>query len=65
MLLTLPFEMSARVAAAPSFLMLREGKSFAAFEVTEPVRAEIPSVGLAQPHDAITPDASRRSGNAA
>lgn len=47
MLLTLPFDMSARVAAAPSFVMLREGKSFAAFQVTEPVLAEIPAIVVA------------------
>lgn len=47
MLLTLPFEMGARVAAAPSFLMLREGKSFAAFQVTEPILAEIPAIAVA------------------
>jgi len=45
-MLNLPFEMSARVAAAPSFLMLREGKSFAAFQVTEPVVAEIPTIAV-------------------
>jgi len=49
MLLTLPFEMSARVAAAPSFLMLCEGKSFAAFQVIDPVLAEIPVIAVAVP----------------
>ena len=44
MLLTLPFEMSARVAAAPSVVMLIGGKSVAGFTVTEPEHAEIPAI---------------------
>jgi hypothetical protein len=42
MLLTLPFEISARVAASPSAVMLINGKSVAAFTVSEPEYAEIP-----------------------
>ena len=49
MMLTLPFEMGARVAAVPSFVMLNDGKSFAAFRVTAPVLAEIPSIAIAKP----------------
>lgn len=44
MLLTLPFEMSARVAAAPSVVMLIGGKSVAGFAITEPQYAEIPAI---------------------
>lgn len=47
MLLTLPFEMSARVAASPSVVMLINGKSVAAFTVSEPEYAEIPAVVVA------------------
>ena len=47
MLLTLPFEMSARVAAAPSVVMLVGGKSVAGFAITEPAYAEIPAVVVA------------------
>lgn len=47
MLLTLPFEMSARVAAAPSVAMLINGKIVAGFAVTEPDFAEIPAIVVA------------------
>jgi hypothetical protein len=44
MLLTLPFELSARVAAAPIASMLIGGKRVDAFAVIEPVFAEVPVV---------------------
>ncbi|MES3155027.1 hypothetical protein [Sphingomonas faeni] len=44
MLLTLPFEMSARVSAAPSVVMLLNGKCVAGFAVSEPEYAEVPAV---------------------
>ncbi len=44
MLLTLPFEMSARVAAAPIASMLIGGRRVDAFAVVDPVYAEIPVV---------------------
>ncbi|TCQ04088.1 hypothetical protein [Sphingomonas sp. PP-CC-3A-396] len=44
MLLTLPFEMGARVAAAPTVVMLLNGKCVAGFTVSDPACAEIPAV---------------------
>jgi hypothetical protein len=44
MLLTLPFEMSARVAATPIATMLINGKRVDAFQVNDPVYAEVPVV---------------------
>jgi len=49
MLLTLPFEMSARVAATPSFVMLDNGKTLAGFQVVEPACSEIPAIVIATP----------------
>jgi hypothetical protein len=43
-ILTLPFEMSARVAAAPIASMLIGGRRVDAFAVVDPVYAEIPVV---------------------
>lgn len=47
MLLTLPFELAARVAATPSFIMLDNGKAVAGFRVVEPEFAEIPAIVVA------------------
>ena len=47
MLLTLPFEMNARVAAAPSVVMLMNGKCLAGFTVSKPEVAEIPAIVVA------------------
>lgn len=44
MILTLPFEMSARVAAVPIASMLIKGKRYDAFAVADPVHVEIPVV---------------------
>ena len=47
MLLNLPFDMSVRVAAAPSVLMLINGKCVAGFTVSEPEVAEVPAIVVA------------------
>lgn len=76
MLLTLPFEMSARVAAAPSVVMLINGKCVAGFTVSEPQLAEIPAVvvshcsrcrltGEAPMRACISPDCPSRDRKAA
>jgi hypothetical protein len=44
MILTLPFELSARVAATPIASMLIGGKRVDAFAVIDPVFAEVPVV---------------------
>lgn len=48
MTLTLPFEMSARVAAVPTVALLIDGKSYAGFMVSEPTVAELPAIIIAQ-----------------
>lgn len=45
--LTLPFEMSASVAATPSFIMLDNGKAVAGFRVVEPEFSEFPAIIVA------------------
>lgn len=47
MILTLPFEISAKVTAAPSVVMLIGGKCGAGFTVSEPEHAEIPAIVVA------------------
>lgn len=49
MLLTLPFELAARVAATPSFIMIDNGKAVAGFRVVEPEFSEIPAIVIATP----------------
>ncbi len=47
MVLTLPFELSARVAATPVAVLLVNGKMIAGFEVSDPQHLEIPVASLA------------------
>ncbi len=47
MILTLPFEISAKVTAAPSVVRLIGGQCVAGFTVTEPEHAEIPAIVVA------------------
>ena len=62
MLLTLPFEMSARVAAVPTVAMVINGKSYAGFAVSEPELAEIPAIVVAHcTRCRLTGDASVRA----
>jgi hypothetical protein len=46
-LLTLPFELAARIAATPSFIVLDNGKAVAGFRMVEPEFSEIPAIIVA------------------
>jgi hypothetical protein len=47
MVLTLPFELAAKVSATPVAVLLINGKMIAGFEVSDPQHLEIPVASLA------------------